>query len=61
MDRIFGSAGPAPTVVFSGPLCHNAGLRRPAKGLPWRREVLNQHAQSSKTPARPAARLSFRL
>ncbi len=29
-----------PPVVFWPFLCHNAALRRPAKGLPWRRIVL---------------------
>jgi large subunit ribosomal protein L35 len=37
-------------VVFRRRLCHNPASRRPAcKGLPWRRKVLNQHAQTSKS------------
>jgi large subunit ribosomal protein L35 len=32
-------------VVFRLSLCHNAALRRPAKGLPWRRKVPHAHAR----------------
>jgi large subunit ribosomal protein L35 len=40
-----GAESGAQAVVFPAFLCHNAALRRPAKGLPWRRFVPQHSAQ----------------
>jgi large subunit ribosomal protein L35 len=43
------------TVVFRDFFCHNAALRRPAKGLPWRRSVPERIQQKWCPVLRPDA------
>jgi hypothetical protein len=42
-------------VVFSGLLCHKPAFRRPAKGLPWRRNVPERIQQKWTPVLRPDA------
>jgi large subunit ribosomal protein L35 len=51
---------PVKTVVFRTFLCHNAALRRPAKGLPWRRYVLQHNAHFELMPVNRAFGSCFR-